>query len=285
MPVGLPNLHRANNPYQAAYENPYAANGQPKAASKPFHIDCGHETSSVVSISEQGRRSAEIQTLEPRLLSDADMTQLKNAYMEQCVSPAYNKHLHTYRSTSDHQKIADNIRQRDIEATQWAIKKINAPEPCQTFELSMKKTSMQNDIVSDASTSISWFGFNLNDFSEYHHRHGDPNTVKIKEVAWQWNGYNNEADRNIVQLFYTEPATTPSRDNPVDISDEPVGKTPEFNNLRFGPMAHFEMLHQLEGGNFPAKRPEMPAMLTIKYQYQTKSCHNPNMPRYHHDDL
>ena len=284
MPVGIYNQPQARNAYQAAYENPYAANGQPKTASKPFHIDCGHETSSVVSISEQGRRSAEIQKLEPRLLSDADMTQLKNAYMEQCA-PGYNKHLHKYRSTSDHQEIADNIRQRDIEATQWARKKINAPEPCQTFELSIQKTRMQSNLIGDLDTSLSWFGFNLNDFSEYHHRHGDPYTVKIKEVSWQWNDYNNGADRNIVKLFYTEPATTPSRDNPVDISEKSIGSTQYFNNLRFGPMAHFEMLHQLEGGTFPAKRPEMPAMLTIKYQYQTKSCHNPSMPRYHHDDL
>jgi hypothetical protein len=285
MPVGL-----YNQPYrnadQAAYENPNAAHGQSNTASKPLQVDCGWKTSSVVSISEQGQRSAGIQKVEPKVLSAAEeavyVEQLKNAYIEQCVSPAYNKHGYNYRSPD---RVGNDIRQHDREATEWAYKKINAPEPCQTFELSMTKENKQDNIVSDVSTSSTWFGISMKSFSEYYQRHADPYTVKIKEVSWQWNDYNNGADRNIVKLFYTEPATTPSRDNPVDISEKSIGSTQYFNNLRFGPMAHFEMLHQLEGGTFPAKRPEMPAMLTIKYQYQTKSCHNPSMPRYHHDDL
>lgn len=285
MPVGLYNQPQARNAYQAAYENHYAANGQPKAALKPFHIDCGQKTSSVVSISEQGRQSAGIQTVEPKVLSAAEeavyVEQLKNAYMEQCVSPGYNKHGSNYRSPGQVENIKNDIRQHDREATDWAYKKINAPEPCQTFELLMKKTSKQDDIVSDASTSISWFGINTKDFSEYYQRHADPTSVKIKEVSWQYTPYANGAKQRDVKLFYTKPATTPSQDNPIDISDEPVGKTPEFNNLRFGPMAHFEMHHQLKGGDFPAKRPKMPAILTIKYQYQTKSCLKPGI----HDDL
>jgi len=209
------------------------------------------------------------------------VAQLKNAYLEQCVSPAYNKQGYNYRSPGYLGHIGNDIRQRDREATEWAYKKLHAPEPCQTFELLMKKENKQDNIISDASTSITWFAISMKSFSEYYQRHGDPNTVKIKEVSWKWNDYNGGADQNIVMLFYAEPATTPNRENWKDISVESIDSTQEFNHLRFGPMARFEMHHQLKGGDFPAKRPEMPAVLTIKYQYQTHSCRNPGI----HDEL
>jgi len=289
MPVGLYSQPQARNAYQAAYENPYAAHGQPKAASKPLQVDCGWKTSSVVSISEQGRQSAGIQTVEPKVLSAAEeavyVEQLKNAYMEQCVSPAYNKHGYNYRSPS---RVENDIRQHDREATDWAYKKINAPEPCQTFELSMKKENNQDNIVSDVSTGMSWFGISMKSFSEYYQRHGDPYTVKIKEVSWQYTDYTNGAEKQNVELLYAEPYDPDqitNRKNWKDISEKSVGETPEFNHLKFGPGASFMIKFRLEGGYYPAKAPNTPATISVKYQYQTKSCHNPSMPRYHHDDL
>ena len=89
----------------------------------------------------------------------------------------------------------------------------------------MTKENKQDDIVSDVSTSSTWFGINMKSFSEYYQRHADPYTVKIKEVSWKYTPYTNGAEKQKVELLYAEPYTNQiiDRNNREDISGKPVG--------------------------------------------------------------
>ena len=284
MPVGLYNQPQAHNPYPAAYENPYATYGQPNAASKNVYANSPNsgQQASPVSISEQGQRLAQsdkstIQTIEPKVLSSKERAAL---YEQKKLEASHKSGLASCLETVGTQIRMGIINpcgvysRRYDEMVKAIEKEMKADPPCQTFELSVKKTSMQQTIVLHGLSGLSQFSFLHNDFSEYYHRYGDSSTLKIQEVAWQYTDYTNDAEQQNVELLYGEPYTrqTVDRKNVVGISKDPVGETPKFNHLKFGPGANLEIEHKLTGGDYPAKAPNTPATINVKYQYQTKSC-------------
>lgn len=279
MPVGIYNQPQARNAYQAAYENPYVTYRQPNAESKNVYANPGQQAAPV-SISEQGQRLAQsdkstIQTVEPKVVS----SEARIAKYQRDKSEAfYQSGLASCLETMGGRKGAcDGYKIRHDKMIEVIEKELKAPTPCQTFELSVQKTSMQQTIVLHGLSGLSQFSFLHNDFSEYYHRYGDSSTLKIQEVSWQYTRYTNGAQKEDVELRYGEPYTTQimDRKNVVGISKDLVGKTGKFNHLRFGPGSHLVIAHQLQGGDYPAKAPNTPASISVKYQYQTKSCPKP----------